>query len=54
VTFRFSILLSAIILGLGLSTTAFAQLDSVIGQITSAASEYYAGGISGDGRFVVF
>lgn len=34
--------------------TVSAQVDSVIGQITSSAQESYAGGISGDGRFVVF
>ena len=53
-TFRFSILFLAIIFCLGLITQASAQLDSVIGQITNAAAESYAGGISGDGRFVVF
>ncbi|MDQ3322495.1 MAG: hypothetical protein M3525_08725, partial [Acidobacteriota bacterium] len=31
-----------------------AQSDSVIGQITSSPNESFAGGISGDGRFVVF
>ncbi|MDQ2746820.1 MAG: hypothetical protein M3T96_06130, partial [Acidobacteriota bacterium] len=30
------------------------QINSVIGQITNAAAESFAGGISGDGRFVVF
>ncbi len=30
------------------------RIDSVIGQITSSAAESFAGGISGDGRFVVF
>ncbi len=33
---------------------ASAQVDSVIGQVTSSASESIAGGTSGDGRFVVF
>lgn len=37
----------------GISTVS-AQVDSVIGQLTSSASESFAGGISGDGRFVVF
>ncbi|MDQ6786851.1 MAG: hypothetical protein M3033_08585, partial [Acidobacteriota bacterium] len=31
-----------------------AQVDSVIGQLTSSPAESFAGGISGDGRFVVF
>ena len=32
-----------------------AQVDSVIGQVTSSdAAENYAGGMSGDGRFIVF
>jgi len=31
-----------------------AQADSVIGQISSSPAESFAGGISGDGRFVVF
>lgn len=30
------------------------RIDSVIGQISSSASESFAGGISGDGRLVVF
>jgi uncharacterized protein (TIGR03437 family) len=34
--------------------TASAQVDSVIGQVTSSLSESFAGGISGDGRFIVF
>ena len=33
---------------------ADAQVDSVIGQITTSSSESFAGSISGDGRFVVF
>lgn len=31
-----------------------AQVDSVLGQITSSNRDVFAGGISGDGRFVVF
>lgn len=31
-----------------------AQVDSVVGQITNSTVESFAGGISGDGRFVVF
>ncbi len=34
--------------------TVSAQVDSAIGQITDSASESFAGGISGDGRLVVF
>ena len=34
--------------------TAKAQTDSVIGQVTSAAADSFAGSISGDGRLVVF
>lgn len=45
------ILLAAI---LALPSIASAQADTVIGQFTSSAEESYAGGISGDGRFVVF
>jgi uncharacterized protein (TIGR03437 family) len=36
------------------STTISAQVDSVIGQLTNSVSESFAGGISGDGRLVVF
>ncbi len=35
-------------------TTIQAQVDSVIGQLTNSSVESFAGGISGDGRFVVF
>ncbi len=38
----------------GVSLDASAQVDSVIGQITNSTVESFAGGISGDGRFVVF
>ena len=31
-----------------------AQADSVIGQFTSSTQESFAGGVSGDGRLVVF
>ncbi|HEX8734215.1 MAG TPA: hypothetical protein VF721_02760 [Pyrinomonadaceae bacterium] len=34
--------------------TASAQVDSVIGQVTSSLNESYVGGLSGDGRFAVF
>ena len=43
-----------IILSLLAIPTAKAQTDSVIGQITSATANSYAGSISGDGRLVVF
>lgn len=33
---------------------AFGQTSTVIGQVTSTAQDTFAGGISGDGRFVVF
>jgi Tol biopolymer transport system component len=36
------------------SVEAFAQVDTVIGQITSSGAESFAGSISGDGRFIVF
>lgn len=37
------------------ATSAAAQVDSVVGQVTnSLVSEAFAGGISGDGRFIVF
>lgn len=34
--------------------TVSAQVDSVIGQVSSSFNESFAGGISGDGRFIVF
>lgn len=36
------------------SAAAFGQIDSLIGQISDSSSEVFAGGISGDGRFIVF
>ncbi|HEY0461866.1 MAG TPA: hypothetical protein VGC97_22225 [Pyrinomonadaceae bacterium] len=44
----------AVIILLSSFLTASAQVDSVIGQVTSSANQSYAGGISGDGRFIVF
>jgi uncharacterized protein (TIGR03437 family) len=44
----------AVIILLSNSFIASAQVDSVIGQVTSSATESFAGGISGDGRFIVF
>ncbi|HLM03066.1 MAG TPA: hypothetical protein VK400_18590 [Pyrinomonadaceae bacterium] len=51
--FRF-FLFFAILFLLGNLTTVSAQVDSVIGQVTSSTAESFVGGISGDGRFVVF
>ena len=48
------IFILAIVTIFGSFLNASAQVDSVIGQITSAPVESFAGGISGDGRFVVF
>ena len=48
------ILLLAIIVLLGKFSPISAQVDSVIGQLTNSAVESFAGGISGDGRLVVF
>lgn len=36
------------------SSLAQSQIDAVIGQISNSPAESFAGGISGDGRFVVF
>lgn len=44
----------AVIILLSSSFTATAQVDSVIGQVSSSLSDSFAGGISGDGRFIVF
>ena len=51
--FHIFVLFTAIILFTNVFT-ASAQVDSVIGQVTSSVSETFAGGISGEGRFVVF
>ncbi len=51
--FRFFLFFAVLFL-LGNLTTVSAQVDSVIGQITSSTTESFVGGISGDGRFVVF
>ncbi|MCY7347907.1 MAG: hypothetical protein LH614_17045 [Pyrinomonadaceae bacterium] len=37
-----------------INSIAQSQIDSVVGQITDSSAESFAGGISGDGRFVVF
>ncbi len=49
----FIFFLAIIVFSANLSSVS-AQADSVIGQITSSAQESFAGGISGDGRLVVF
>ena len=51
--FRF-IIFSAILFSLAGFMTAEAQIESAVGQITSSNSETFVGGISGDGRLVVF
>ncbi len=43
-----------VILSLLAIPTAKAQTDSVIGQVTSSATDSYAGSVSGDGRLVAF
>jgi uncharacterized protein (TIGR03437 family) len=51
VTFRFlTVLLSLFIL----ASASLGQADGVVGQISNSGFEAFAGGISGDGRFVVF
>lgn len=54
VTFRFAVFILVCCAMTFVATPAFAQADTIIGQITNSASEAYAGGMSGDGRFVVF
>ncbi len=51
--FHIFVLLAVIIL-LNSSFTVTAQVDSVIGQVSSSINDSFAGGISGDGRFIVF
>ena len=46
--------LFVIIILFGAFSSVLAQADSVIGQITNSPAESFAGGISGDGRLVVF
>ncbi|CAN5529026.1 hypothetical protein BH10ACI3_BH10ACI3_03670 [soil metagenome] len=52
-TFRLNFLLLIIVLTL-FAEAAFGQTESVIAQLSSSAAESFAGGISGDGRFIVF
>ncbi|CAN5830886.1 hypothetical protein BH20ACI4_BH20ACI4_24100 [soil metagenome] len=52
--FRFTVFFTIIFI-LSSLTAVSAQIDSAIGQITSSSThESFVGGISGDGRFVVF
>lgn len=51
--FHIFIFLAIIVFAANL-TGVSAQADSAVGQITSSAQESFAGGISGDGRLVVF
>ncbi len=53
VKFHFIFLIAVVVL-FGNVLNASAQVDSVIGQLTNSPVESFAGGISGDGRFVVF
>ena len=50
--FRF-IFLTAFIISV-FATAALGQVDSVIAQLSNSPAESFAGGISGNGRFVVF
>lgn len=49
--FSFAFVIIVVIIS---AISASAQADTVIGQITSSNAETFIGGISGDGRFVVF
>jgi hypothetical protein len=54
VKLRFNLFVSTLFV-LALSLPAFSQaVDTVIGQFTNSPAETFVGGISGDGRFVVF
>lgn len=46
--------LFAIIIFLGNFSNASAQVNSILGQVSNSGTESFAGGVSGDGRFVVF
>ena len=52
-TLRLTFLFVIITLNL-LSGTVLGQVDSVLAQLSNSAAESFAGGISGNGRFVVF
>nr|HMS43119.1 hypothetical protein [Pyrinomonadaceae bacterium] len=50
-----NLFLFAILIVFSVFSNVSAQVDSIIGQVSSSAEfEVFAGGISGDGRFVVF
>jgi Tol biopolymer transport system component len=51
VTIRLTFLLAII---LSFSAVTFGQADSVIAQLSDTAAESFAGGMSGNGRFIVF
>lgn len=51
--FRFTVFLAVVFILCGFAV-ASAQVNSAIAQITSSINESFVGGISGDGRFVVF
>lgn len=53
VTLRHHFLFLFIVL-FSLTCPTFAQVDSLIGQVSNSGFESFAGGISGDGRFIVF
>ena len=52
--FRFTVLFTAFLFLFVNLSIASAQVDSVIGQFTNSTAETFAGGISGNGRLVVF
>ena len=51
--FRFFLFFAVLFLSGSLTTASFAQVDSLLGQVTSAVQESFVGGLSGDGRFAV-
>ena len=52
-TFRFKFIF-ALVLSVILSVGAYAQVDSVIGQLSNSPAESFGTSMSGDGRFIVF
>ncbi len=54
VTIRLTFLLSAIIFINLFAAISYGQIDSVIAQLSNSTAESFAGGMSGNGRFVVF
>ena len=53
-TIRLTFLFSAIIFLNLFAVPTFGQVDSVIAQLSNSTAESFAGGMSGNGRFVVF